>query len=246
MLVFLSLVKSASAILDKKRNCRQIALTAVHSCVQCWEVEEGMVSFSGKEPFIQTCTEAPGSRPLSAAAADIWPGGQTAKLCGRHLHPSVSLPVCSGSLLRPGRDLLSGIFFHQSFRSMLAERSSRISHRMNLLSYLQVLVSILFFNLLHALDLVPLQPYSRCLGERLLVPAICQSLHDVLSMWAQASSLHAGLYGLSLPLLPAVTTGFSFCLRLASTPSLHISAMISILSGTSFVITGKKTWMLFG
>lgn len=104
----------------------------------------------------------------------------------------------------------------------------------------QVLVSILFLNLLHAVDLVPLQPYSRSLGEKVLVPALCYSTHDVLAMWAEASSSSAGLYRLSLPLLPIITNGLSFCLKVASPLSVHITVLISILSGTSFVITGKK------
>ena len=104
----------------------------------------------------------------------------------------------------------------------------------------QVLVSILFLNLLHLLDLAPLKPYSRPLGERLLVPAVCSGIHGVLAMWAKASSSSAGLYPLTLPLLPLVTVGFSVCLKLASPPSVHISVGFSILSLTSFVITGKN------
>ncbi|XP_073337743.1 uncharacterized protein [Pagrus major] len=101
----------------------------------------------------------------------------------------------------------------------------------------QVLVSLLFLNLLHLLDLVPLKPYSRPLGERLLVPAVCSSIHGVLALWAKASSSSVGLYPITLPLLPIVTVGFGLCLKLASPPSIHISVVLSILSGTSFVIT---------
>lgn len=90
------------------------------------------------------------------------------------------------------------------------------------------------------MDLAPLKPYSRSLGEKVLVPALCHSIHDVLAMWAKASSSYAGLYPITLPLLPIVTVGLSFCLKLASPPSIHISALISIVSGTSFVITGKR------
>lgn len=103
----------------------------------------------------------------------------------------------------------------------------------------QVLVSLLFLNLLHVLDLVPLKQYSRSLGERLLVPAICNSIHAVLAMWAKASSSYAGLIPLTMPLLPLLTLGFSFALKLTSPPSMHISVLFSILSGSSFVITGK-------
>ncbi|XP_051280894.1 uncharacterized protein si:ch211-248a14.8 isoform X2 [Dicentrarchus labrax] len=105
------------------------------------------------------------------------------------------------------------------------------------LCFAQVLISLLVLNLLHVLNLVPLKPYSRSLGERLLVPAICNSIHAVMAMWAKASCSYAGLYPLTLPLLPIVTVGFSVCMKLASPPSIHISVLISILSGTSFVIT---------
>lgn len=71
------------------------------------------------------------------------------------------------------------------------------------------------------------------------MPAICSSIHGVLAMWAKASSSSAGLYPLTLPLLPLVTVGFSLCLKLASPSSIHISVGLSILSLTSFAITGK-------
>lgn len=104
----------------------------------------------------------------------------------------------------------------------------------------QVLVSLLFLNLLHVLDLVPLRPYSSSLGEKVLVPAICQCIHDVLAVWAKATSPYANLYPLAQPLLPIVTIGFSFCLKLTPPPSLHVSALISTMSGTAFFITGKR------
>ncbi|XP_067466554.1 uncharacterized protein si:ch211-248a14.8 [Thunnus thynnus] len=108
------------------------------------------------------------------------------------------------------------------------------------LCFAQVLVSLLFLNLLHVLDLVPLKQYSRSLGERLLVPAICNSVHAVLAMWAKASSSYAGLIPLTMPLLPLLTVGLSFALKLASPPSIHISVLFSILSGSSIVITASQ------
>ncbi|XP_054456566.1 uncharacterized protein si:ch211-248a14.8 isoform X2 [Anoplopoma fimbria] len=108
------------------------------------------------------------------------------------------------------------------------------------LCFAQVLISLLVLNLLHVLGLVPLKRYSRSLGEKLLVPSICNSIHAVLAMWAKANSTDAGLFPLLLPLLPMVTVGFSFSQKLASLPSLHISALISILGGTSFVITASR------
>ncbi|XP_070696864.1 solute carrier family 35 member D3 [Pempheris klunzingeri] len=109
------------------------------------------------------------------------------------------------------------------------------------LCFVQVVVSLLVLNLLHVLDLVPLKRYSRSLGERVLVPAICSSIHAVLAMWAKASSLYTGLYPLTLPLLPVITMGFSFLLKLSPSPSIHISVLISILSGTCFVITASQS-----
>ncbi|XP_040906515.1 uncharacterized protein si:ch211-248a14.8 [Toxotes jaculatrix] len=108
------------------------------------------------------------------------------------------------------------------------------------LCFAQVLISLLVLNLLHVLGLVPLKHYSSSLGERVLVPAICNSIHAVLAMWAKANSLYGGLLSLTLPLLPLLTVGFSFALKLASPPSTHISVLISILSGTSLVITAFK------
>ncbi|XP_028323854.1 uncharacterized protein LOC114476484 isoform X1 [Gouania willdenowi] len=104
----------------------------------------------------------------------------------------------------------------------------------------QVLVSLLVLNLLHLVTLVPLKRYSWCLGEKLLIPAICSSIQAVLSMWVKTSNSYAGLFLLILPLLPLVTVACSFCLKLTSPPSAHISVMISILSGTSVVIAASK------
>lgn len=87
---------------------------------------------------------------------------------------------------------------------------------------------------------MPLKNYSRSLGEKLLVPAICQSIHDVLAMWANANSSYTGNYPLIVPLLPMITVSFSFFLKLASLPSIHICILISIISGTSLAITGEN------
>ncbi|KAM9726791.1 uncharacterized protein ACNS7B_017629 isoform 2-T2 [Menidia menidia] len=106
--------------------------------------------------------------------------------------------------------------------------------------FAQVLVSLLFLNLLHVLDLVPIKNYSRSLGERLLLPAICGSVQGVLAMWAKASSLYASLFLLTVPLLPLVTVGFSFTLKLACPPSIHSFVLISILSGTFIILTASK------
>ncbi|XP_034408291.1 uncharacterized protein si:ch211-248a14.8 [Cyclopterus lumpus] len=59
-------------------------------------------------------------------------------------------------------------------------------------------------------------------------------------MWAKANTSNVGLFPLLLPLLPVATLGFSFSQKLASSPSLHISAPISLLGGTSFVVTASQ------
>ncbi|XP_060896015.1 uncharacterized protein si:ch211-248a14.8 [Labrus mixtus] len=108
------------------------------------------------------------------------------------------------------------------------------------LCFVQVLVSLLFLNLLHIVGLVPLKSYSRSLGERVLVPSICSSVHAVLVTWAKTSSPYAGLFPVTLPLLPVVTVGLSFCLKLAPPPPLHSSVLSSLLCATSFVITASQ------
>lgn len=73
----------------------------------------------------------------------------------------------------------------------------------------------------------------------MLAPAIGLSIQDVLVTWAKASSLDSGLYPQTLLLLPSATVGFSYCLKVPSPPSVHVSVLTAILSGTSFVLTGK-------
>lgn len=111
------------------------------------------------------------------------------------------------------------------------------------LSFAQVLVSLLFLNLLHVLDLVRLRSYSRSLGESLLPPAICSSIQTVLTMWAKASSSSPSFFLLMVPLLPLVTAGFSFALKLESPPAIHITALISVISVTSVIITASKGFL---
>ncbi|XP_075993315.1 uncharacterized protein LOC142988156 [Genypterus blacodes] len=107
------------------------------------------------------------------------------------------------------------------------------------LCFAQVVISLLVINLFHLLDLVPVKPYSQVLGERLLVPAICDSIRGVVDMWAKASSSYAGLFPLTVRLLPLVTVGWSLFLRLAVPPSVHVSVVVSIMTGISIVITAS-------
>lgn len=100
----------------------------------------------------------------------------------------------------------------------------------------QVVISLLFLNLLHLLGAVNLQSYSRSLGERLLVPSICSSICGVLSIWAKAKSSLFGLFSLVTPLLPLLTAALSFLFRLTSPLTTHVSVFISFVSGASLFI----------
>lgn len=146
------------------------------------------------------------------------------------LHPLVStfcvLVLVTYWLCDELRNFVFGIFVPQYHYSYAVA-----------LSFGQVLVSLLFLNLLHALGLLHLKPFSRSLGEKVLVPAIGLSTHDVLVTWAKASSLDSGLYPQTLLLLPLATVAFSYCLKVPSLPSVHVSVLTAILSGTSFVLT---------
>jgi len=113
----------------------------------------------------------------------------------------------------------------------------------------QVVVSLLVFNLLHLLNLVPLRGYSRALGERLLVPAVCDGAQAVLATWAQAKGSvdGDGLFPLALRLLPLVAAGWSHALRLAAPPSARLTGLVAVLSvGVSLAVTGRGTPHIFG
>ncbi|XP_017283755.1 uncharacterized protein si:ch211-248a14.8 [Kryptolebias marmoratus] len=108
------------------------------------------------------------------------------------------------------------------------------------LCFSQVLVSLLFLNLLHVLGLVPLKRYSRGLSERLLLPAVCSCAQAVLVLWVKGSSSCAGLFLFTVPLLPLVTVGFSLALKLASPPSSPSVVLVSTLSVMFVIITASK------
>uniref|UniRef100_A0A8C6LWV6 Si:ch211-207n2.7 n=2 Tax=Nothobranchius TaxID=28779 RepID=A0A8C6LWV6_NOTFU len=108
------------------------------------------------------------------------------------------------------------------------------------LCFSQVVVSLVFLNLLHVLGLVPLKRYSRPLGERLLLPALCNSVQAVLVMWTRASTSYGGFFLFIMPLLPLVTVGFSFVLKVTSPPSSHSTALISMLTGMFIIFSGKS------
>ncbi|XP_041645686.1 uncharacterized protein si:ch211-248a14.8 isoform X2 [Cheilinus undulatus] len=148
----------------------------------------------------------------------------------KHLVPVFCLLVVIYGLADKLRNFVASIFFPQYHYPYAVA-----------VCFAQVLVSIVFLNLLHLLNLVPLNHYSRSLGERVLVPSICSSIHAVLATWAKASSIYVSLFPVTLTLLPVVTVGFSFCLKLAPSPPLHFSLLSSLLCGTSFVITALQS-----
>ncbi|XP_034537757.1 uncharacterized protein si:ch211-248a14.8 [Notolabrus celidotus] len=127
------------------------------------------------------------------------------------------------------RNFVAGIFFPQYHYPYAVA-----------LCFAQVLVSLFVLNLFHVLNLVPLKRHSRSLGEKVLVPSICSSTYAVLATWAKASSTYNSLFPITLPLLPIVTIGFSFCLKLLPPPPLHFFVLSSLLCGTSFVITASQ------
>ncbi|XP_034041362.1 uncharacterized protein LOC117523858 [Thalassophryne amazonica] len=155
-------------------------------------------------------------------------------LCFTHVLNPLGLTLCLVvaviySLTDKLRNFVAGIFIPQyHFTYAVA------------LCFGQVLVSLLAINLLHVLDLVPLKRYSRVLGERMLVPAVCNSAHAVLTMWAKANSSCSGLFPLTATLQPLLTVGWSFVLRVPSPPSSHISLLISIFSVASVIITASR------
>ncbi|XP_037322105.2 uncharacterized protein si:ch211-248a14.8 [Pungitius pungitius] len=127
------------------------------------------------------------------------------------------------------RDFVAGVFIPQyHFPYALA------------LCFAQVLLSLFVLNLLHVLDVVPLKRYSRSLGEKVLVPSICMGIHAVLATWAKANCSSVSLFSLTQPLLPVATAAFSLCQKPASPPSLVVSVPISILGGTSLVVTACR------
>ncbi|XP_038816532.1 uncharacterized protein LOC120017680 isoform X1 [Salvelinus namaycush] len=104
------------------------------------------------------------------------------------------------------------------------------------ITFVQVLVTLLYLLVLHAVGLAPLKPYSLSLGERLLVPSICGSAQAVLGVWAEASA-HSGMYPLTMGLLPLLCVGWSHGLQLALLPSVHLTGLITVITFTSVTIT---------
>ncbi|XP_024278509.1 uncharacterized protein si:ch211-248a14.8 [Oncorhynchus tshawytscha] len=107
------------------------------------------------------------------------------------------------------------------------------------ITFVQVLVTLLYLLLLHAMGLAPLKPYSLSLGERLLVPSVCGSAQTVLGVWAEASA-HSGMYALTMRLLPLLCVGWSHGLRLAVPPSVHLTGLITVITFTSVTITASQ------
>uniref|UniRef100_A0A3B3RCX1 Si:ch211-207n2.7 n=1 Tax=Paramormyrops kingsleyae TaxID=1676925 RepID=A0A3B3RCX1_9TELE len=112
------------------------------------------------------------------------------------------------------------------------------------LAFAQALLMLAALSSLCSLGCLPLQPYSLHLGERLLVPAICQGAHAALALWAQANGA-AVLHGLVERLLPLACTACSHALAL--TPSLSARSAVllatAVLTSVSLTVMQASLWI---
>ncbi|XP_062376090.1 uncharacterized protein si:ch211-248a14.8 [Sardina pilchardus] len=112
------------------------------------------------------------------------------------------------------------------------------------LTFVQVLIITLPWLALHGVGLISLQPYSRGLGEHMLVPAVCGSAQAVLELWAKASA-HSGLYPLFTCLLPVLSVVWSHVLSLTARPSLYTSFLLAGVSlGAITVKVAKGVYLV--
>ncbi|XP_063048218.1 uncharacterized protein si:ch211-248a14.8 isoform X2 [Engraulis encrasicolus] len=103
------------------------------------------------------------------------------------------------------------------------------------LTFAQVIIIYLVWQLLHGVGVVSLRPYSLRLGEQMLVPAVCGSAQAVLELWAQAST-HSGLYPLVTRLLPVLSVLWSHLLALNTTPRLYWTGLLAGVTLSSIAI----------
>lgn len=104
----------------------------------------------------------------------------------------------------------------------------------------QVLLNILALLGLRALGVVPLNPFSLRLAERLMVPAVCGSVQCVLAMWARASA-HSGLFPVIGRLLPLFSLAWGHLLGVSKPNSAHFTCLLTAITLTSIGITGRRT-----
>ncbi|XP_026800115.3 uncharacterized protein si:ch211-248a14.8 [Pangasianodon hypophthalmus] len=104
------------------------------------------------------------------------------------------------------------------------------------LALMQVLLNILALLGLHALGVVQLNPFSRRLAERLMVPAVCGGVQCVLALWARASA-HSGLYPLTGRLLPLFSLAWGHLLGVSKPNSAYFTCLLTATTFTSIGIT---------
>ncbi|KAF7704774.1 hypothetical protein HF521_021846 [Silurus meridionalis] len=104
---------------------------------------------------------------------------------------------------------------------------------------IQVFLNILALLALHNLGIVHLNPFSRKLAERLMVPAVCGGVQGVLALWAQASA-YSGLYPLTECLLPLFSLAWGHLLGVNKPKSVHFICLLTTLTFISIGITGYK------
>ncbi|XP_048843910.1 uncharacterized protein si:ch211-248a14.8 [Brienomyrus brachyistius] len=112
------------------------------------------------------------------------------------------------------------------------------------LAFAQALLMLAVLSSLCSLGCLPLQPYSLHLGERLLVPAICQGAHAALALWAQANGA-AVLHGLAERLLPLACTACSHALALTLPLSSHSIVLLAgaVLTSVSLTVMRASLWI---
>ncbi|XP_053489163.1 solute carrier family 35 member D3 isoform X2 [Ictalurus furcatus] len=107
------------------------------------------------------------------------------------------------------------------------------------LALIQVLLNVLALLGLRALGVVPLNPFSLRLAERLMVPAVCGSVQSVLAMWARASA-HSGLFPLIGRLLPLFSLAWGHLLGVSKPNSAHFTCLLTAITLTSIGITAYE------
>ncbi|KAG9346051.1 hypothetical protein JZ751_007867 [Albula glossodonta] len=105
------------------------------------------------------------------------------------------------------------------------------------LTFAQVVLTLVTMVTLHAVGAIKLHPYSLHLGERLLVPSICDSIQAVLELWAHINA-PSGLYPLTLCLLPLTCVGWTHGLGLKPYLSIKTTFVLAAVTFTSVTIIG--------
>ncbi|KAL4640137.1 hypothetical protein GN956_G12609 [Arapaima gigas] len=107
------------------------------------------------------------------------------------------------------------------------------------LTFAQVLLTLLLFLSLRFVGVAPQLSYSLQLGEQLLVPSVCESIQEILALWAETSAPVA-LYHITLQLLPLACVAWSRVLKLTQPSSPHITVLLAAITVTSVSITVSR------